>query len=361
MDDKIPQYIIDRAAAEIAERNDAIDAFRDGLVAEHRCDAELAPIWAEKLRHTYKTVPETIYPDLVAVNGGLLPIDQSVDPATLEWDYYEADYGAQCDWIDDDGQILHATFITARRSAGKHAEIGGGYHYTIFDLERAAKAGMQLQTISAKAVKRANDEKTEWVWMFGDSGKGIFGLFTHPNLPVSMAALNAGASSRLPENKTNDEVLADFVTLIDQVPEQSLEAHYTKRVAMPHSLIRLMRSRFLTATASGTVTLWDRLLSLYSGDAAGQGKVEFVGLNACDGARRANPNTGTDTSGIAGDFMIALPAPDVEELCFIRARSFTQRPPQETDFTVRIATHSNIGGVKMVRPLSVHMMTFGTT
>lgn len=361
VDIQIPKHVLDAAAANVAKRKAMFDAFVGDLCARHRVnDAQLAPLWGEKLRHTFSTIPETIYPDLVAVNGGVIPIDTSVNPASLEWEYFMIDSGALCDWIDDEGNLMHSSFVTATRHTGKHAEIGGGYEYTIFDLEKAALANVPLNQIKAKAVKRAHDEKTEWVWLFGDSAMDIPGLCTHPNVTTSFAAIGAGLS-RLPINKTNDEILADFVTLLDTIPQQTIEGHHAAKGFMPHSLIRLMRSRFLEGTASGVVSLWDRLRALYSGDDSGQGKVEFKGLNPLDANRRINPVTGTDTSGISGDFLVAVPADDKDSLAFIRARSFTQRPPQEVDFNIKILTHGNIGGVKMVYPLSCHVMFFGTT
>lgn len=357
----IPQHILDRAAAEVAERNEALDACVADIVERKRCDAQLAPIWAEKLRYTFASMPETLYPDLVASSGGVLPIDTSVDPTALEWEYYMLDSGGFCDWIDEDGDIAPSTFIRGSRHTGKHAEHGGGYHWTIFDLERAAKVGLPLEITYAKADQRAEAEHTEWVWMFGDSAKELFGLCTHPNIPRELAAFNAGATSRLIVNKTDDEILEDFRDLIDSVPETTLELHHVKTVFMPHSFIREMRSRFIASTATGMVTLWDRLLSLYAGDASGQGKVEFKALLLCEAARRVNPKTGTDTSGISGDIMIALPQADASELCFIRSRPYTRRPPQEENFKVKVLTHSKIGGVKCVRPLSCRIVTYGTT
>jgi hypothetical protein len=171
---------------------------------------------------------------------------------------------------------------------------------------------------------------------------------------MSLAA--AGAStSRHWNSKTGDELIADVIALVDTIPAQSLEQHHAAQVFMPVGMIRKLRALYISSTGDGAVSFWDRLLKLYSGDDSGQGKVSFHGLNECQSARRATP----DPFPFLGDFMFAIPAANADELAFIRARNLTQRPPQEQDFKVKIVSHAKIGGVKVVRPLAVHILCFG--
>lgn len=351
---KYSKAILDAALAMARADAAAIKTFAQDLARLGKCDASLAPIWAEKLRHVFPGVVETLYPDLPVAAGQVLPVDSSVSPADLVWEYYMVDSGASMDWIDDDGTIMPSAYVKASRHTGTMAEFGGGFEYTIMELERAAKANVPLNTIKAAAVKRAHDEFVQSKWLFGDMRKGFPGLLTHPNIPMSLAA--AGAStSRHWDAKTGDELIADFIELIDTIPEQSLEQHHAAIVYMPHGLIRKLRSLYVSNTADGVVSYWDRLLKLYAGDDSGQGKVSFRGLNECQASRRASP----DPFPFGGDIMFALPAANANELSFIRARGLTQRPPQEVDFKVKIVSHAKIGGVKVVRPLAVHIMCFG--
>lgn len=374
MSKTIPKHIMDRAAAELAQRNDGIRRMCERLASEHKfekadgplayTDAQVAPIYAEKLRYLYTQLPEVIYPDLEAANGEVVPIDSSMPPGAKTWEYDMIDSGASACWIDDEGHITPNAFVkSAGKFTGQAAEFAMGFSSNLFDDERASMAGMQLDPIKGQAIKKAHDKWCEWHWMFGTPEKdGMLGLCTHPAMPMALAPLNAGASSRLPANKSNTEILADFVTLIDSIADQSIEAHHAATVYLPWSLIRLMRTKFIDAGGSDPkFTLWDRLKAMYSGDDSGQGKVAFKGANFCSAARRKNPDTNTDTSNISGDFLLALPTPNVAELAFIRARPFTMRPPKEEDFSVKHLAHAKIGGTKMVRPLSCGMMVYGTT
>lgn len=352
---KYTKQILDAALAMARADGEAIKKFAQHIAGLGRCDASLAPIWAEKLRHVFPKIVETLYPDLPVAAGEVLPVDSSVDPADIVWEYYMVDSGAKMDWIDDDGSIMPSAYVKASRKTGNMAEFGGGYEYTIFELERAAKAKIPLNTIKASAVKRAHDEFVQNKWLFGDMAKDMPGLLTHPNIPMSLAVDGASTSAHW-DDKTGDELIADVIALIDTIPEQSLEQHHAVTVYMPFGMIRKLRSLFIGSTDSGTISYWDRLLKLYSGDDSGQGKVSFRGLNECQASRRPSP----DPFPYGGDLMFALPAPNADELAFVRARNLTQRPPQEQDFKVKVVSHAKIGGVKVVRPLAVHIMCFGT-
>lgn len=353
MSKPLPKHILDAALAMARADAAAIKAFAQHVAGLGRCDASLAPIWAEKLRHVFPGVIETLYPDLPVAAGEVLPIDSSVDPADLVWEYYMVDAGARMDWIDDDGSIMPSAYVKASRYTGTMAEFGGGFEYTIFELERAAKANVPLNTIKAGAVKRAHDEFVQRKWLFGDMVKGFPGLLTHPNIPMSLAA--SGVGGRHWNVKTGDELIADVIALVDTIPSQSIEQHHAAIVYLPFGMIRKMRALYIASTDSGAVSYWDRLLKLFAGDDSGQGKIMFKGLNECQASRRGTP----DPFPFGGDLMFAIPAPNANELAFIRARGLTQRPPQEQDFKVKIVSHAKIGGVKVVRPLAVHIVCFG--
>lgn len=358
---KIPQSVLDRAEREVKARTDACVTFAIELGRKGKCDASLAPIWAHKLVHTFPKIQEATYPDLRAANGDVLPIDSSVDPADDEWDYYMIEYGGYADWIDDDGMVAPSSWIQAKRFKGKQAPFGHQYDWTIPDLERAAKSNLPLQAIKGKVAKRAHDAFENWLWLFGDASKEIVGLVTHPNITVSLARQNAGATSRLWSAKTDAEILRDLADLIDAIPRITLSQHFVARVFMTLEMMQICKNRLISNTATGTVTLWDVIKSQYSGDDTGQKKISFEILNECDADMRLNPKTMTDTSGVSGDFLLALPPVDSESACFIRSRPFSQLPPEAEGFKVKIMTHSKAGGCKLLYPTSVHRMDFGTT
>lgn len=347
-------------ALKLVPRKDALKAFGANLARQGRCDEALVPLWAEALRHLYPKLLETKYPELPVANGEVLPIDRSIPPSMEQWVQHRIDHVGFASWIDDDGHLAPNGASKITRQTGEMAEMGHKWDVRIFDLERAAEAGMDLEATKGRNAKRVVDVKVQWHWLFGDPEKDIQGLCTHPNITRTMAPLNAGATSRLPENKTNDEIAADFALLINTVPRQTIRAEHVATVYVSLGLMQLMQDRRL-GEGDGYASLWDWIVNRYKGDETGQGKVSFRILDECEAANRKHPEYKTDTSGIEGDFMIAIPANDVEQDAFIMSRPFTNRPPQERDFVVTHLVHAKIGGFRTSRPLAFHMVYFGTT
>lgn len=343
----------------VIPRQDTLIDVLTPIMRRERGDAQLAPIWAEKLRYTYSKVMEVKYPELRAVNGEVLPIDSSVSPDVNEWEYFLIDHAGYADFIDDDGHLMPSSAMTASRHTGKLAELGHEYMVSLFDLERAAKVGIQLNSMKLNAAKKAHDSTTNFVWLFGDSAQGIPGLCNHPNINVDMAPLNGGATSRLWENKTADEIATDVSAMINSIAENTLDAYHAAKVLLPPSLFRRMRDLRISSGGDGFSSVLDWMRDRFSGDSSGQGKVEFEILNECEAARRRDPRTGSDSSGIEGDFCLVLPMASPDELSFIRARPFTQRPPQEQRLNLLHMTHSKIGGCKCQIPLAVTRYDFG--
>lgn len=350
------------ASMALVPRKDAMEAAAVEAAKRAGFDEQLAPIWGEKLRFNYTQVQEIEYADLAAEHGDVLPIDTSVPPHATEWSYTVIDHHGHADWIDDDGDVMPNSAMTTKRFTGTCHEIGHRWDVNFFDLERAAAADLPIETTKRNASRRYHAEMTNWVWLFGDPEKELPGLVTHPNITQTLAPLNAGAASRLWANKSNEEIAADVAILIDSIPVVTVRKHYATKVFLPLQLVQLMRNRTV-GSGDGTrfTSLWDQIKERYKGDDTGQGKVEFRVLNECSAAWRSNPKTQTDSSGIDGDFIIALPNATKDDLAFIRARPFTSRPPQEDGFKVKNPTHSKVGGCKNKVPLACHVMRFGTT
>ena len=151
----------------------------------------------------------------------------------------------------------------------------------------------------------------------------------------------------------------------------TIRAEYVAKVYLPLGLVQECMGRFLASTATGTVTLWDRIKSAYAGDETGQGKVQFLILNECDADLRIDPSTissddgsgGSDTSGISGDFLLACPKDDVSMNAFVSAYPMKQEAPKESpdSFQIITKTHERIGGTRLQTPKAFVVMRFGTT
>lgn len=330
-----------------------------------RTDDTTASIWAEFLRSYSSKVLEHKYPDLPCAEGAVLPVMTDMDPGAEEHIYYSIESGGYADWIADDGTVAPNSWISTGRHVGYASEMSAGYSLNFFELEKAAFAAkgmgpkISIDATKSKQDRRNHEAKTDWTWAFGDTDKRLIGLFNHPNITVTMAPLNAGASSRLPENKTNDEIAADVAELIQAVPRQTLGQHFVSEVWVSRPFMELCMNRRLGA-GDGLLSLWQYLVDRHKGDETGQGKVSFRVLNYCDPLFRRHPKYNDDRSGISGEFMFAVSKLDKDEAHFKRARSYTQLPPERKGFNTFHQSHSKIGGAVIKRPLAFHRFDFGT-
>ena len=362
---KVRQYIDAAAALGILPDVDRCDAIYSQAVIDWNLqtknDAQGAPIWAEKLRSTFPKLLEVKYSELAFEQGKVLPIDTRVDPAALKWEYFQVEEAGCADWIDEDGHVMSTGTVVFKRFEGRMRSMGFKYDVNQFDVERfqaGGPEGFNLIRQKQKQAVKAHARLTNWTWGFGEKTKGLQGLCNNTNISKLAAPTADGSSSRLIADKSADEVMADFKALIFSAPENTNEEYQTATVILPHKFIRDLTA--MRYPGDRYASVWEWIKDTFSGDDSGAGKVTFVAVNECDPARRRNPKTGVDDSGITGYFMLALPANDIDERAFIRARPLTQLPPRIVGFSTEHWTHSKIGGCKMQTPLAVTRMDFGT-
>ncbi|MEC9048864.1 MAG: major capsid family protein [Planctomycetota bacterium] len=345
-------------ADSLIPRKDNLQAWIGALLTAGRVpglDASVAPTAANKLRYHYAKVYEHKYGQFKLANGEVLGFDTSPDKADKSYSYEIVDYAGYADWIGDDGVIMGEGSMSTTEHVGFMHRIGHKFSFTVFDLERAVKQGKQLPATRQRIAKKAHDAKMNWTFAFGDSGKKLHGLFTHPNIQVVLAPVSATATysdnrDRLTENKDVDEILADLETIVETVPRTTNEELRTAKVCMPYHDISVLKRRRVGA-GDGSLTIWQLIQDLYP-------DVQFMSLPECDDAKRVDPKTGTNTSSISGQCWIALPDLPADECGFVMVEPFTQRPPQEHDLKITTATHSKFGGFKCVQPLGVVRMDF---
>ncbi len=344
-----------------AERCDAV--YEEQMVSLNlqKKDAQGAPIWAEKLRSTFPKLLEVKFAELGFVDGKVFPVDTRVDPADLEWEYFQVQESGCADWIDEDGHVMPTGSLRFKRVTGRMRSMGFKYEVNQFDVERFNKGGptgFNLIRQKQKQTKKAHDRLTNWTWGFGDDSRGLEGACNHSNISKLLAPQASGSSSRLPWDKSADEVMADFKALIFSIAENTNEEYHCAKVILPHKFIRELTAMRYPGDRYESVWAW--IKDTFKGDDSGSGAVQFIAINECDPARRRHPKTGTDDSGISGYFMLAMPADDKDERAFIRARPLTQLPPMLKGFVTEHWTHSKVGGCKMQTPLAVVRMDFGS-
>lgn len=119
--------------------------------------------------------------------------------------------------ISADAKDLPPVSIAFKKNTVEIQNVGASYKFTHEELDGAAYAGIPLESLDARAARQTIDEKIDEIIYVGDKDWGLLGLLTNPNVTTSVAADNAGGTSKKWKDKTLDEITADIQTMVDAV------------------------------------------------------------------------------------------------------------------------------------------------
>lgn len=119
--------------------------------------------------------------------------------------------------IAENAKDLPQISIAIKKETVEIRDVGASYEFTRAELDGAAFNNMPLEDIDAKAARQTIDEKVDEIIYVGEKSWGLQGLLTNPNVTKTIAANNAGNTSKKWKDKTLDEITADIQTMVDAV------------------------------------------------------------------------------------------------------------------------------------------------
>jgi hypothetical protein len=287
------------------------------------------------------------FPDLTMANGEVIPINRSIRPGVLSYEYYVYEpvgfAKIMNSYADTD---IPKVGVKGSLSTGTIKETATYYGWSISEMETANESGFALESASAEANKRAHQQLWNKVGWFGDEDHGLKGLLTHPNITRVLAPLNGGATSRLWSAKTFDEIAADFATLINTSKNITNGIERVTDIYLPGDIWDALSWRVLSTSNGSNYTIGNWLqenaqrqgVTLhfdYILSAANHADVaEFVGLNVAVAYNR-NPSK--------AELVVPL--------------DYTQYPPEWEKLHYNTYTRSKCGGALVRFPLSIVVMT----
>lgn len=132
--------------------------------------------------------------------------------------------------------------------------IGDSYGYNINELRASRAAGVGLDARKAAAARRAMDLKIMSIKLNGDATYGLYGLFTHPNIPVQVLP-TPGDWSGL----TGDQILANLIAWVTGYQNQTKGTHAATHLELAPKAFTAASTKFITAAGSMvTPMMWFR-------------------------------------------------------------------------------------------------------
>lgn len=226
-------------------------------------DAQAAMAFAvSQATRVNTTVYETKYPDIRY--RGLINVDTSGPEWVKSITYFSMDSVGKADWFSakaDD--VPHVELI---RSKGEQtvSMAAIGYGWDIEELAQAQQLGIQLPARKGQAARRAAEEMTDRVALFGDASKGMTGLTNNPLVTRADAAATGTASSTNFADKTPDNILADVNAVISGIFTGTQYTGLADTLLLPHTQMHDLGTRRLSDQTETTVLDWLRRNNTYT-------------------------------------------------------------------------------------------------
>lgn len=207
--------------------------------------------------------------------------------------------------------------------------LGDSYGYNINEIRASRATGAGLDTRKADAARRAVDLKIAKIKMVGDPDYGLFGLFTHPNIPEVILPFG-GPWDAL----TGDQIYDNLNTMVFTYQQQTLGTHNANFLALAPTAYHSAATKFFNAPVTSPVTA----LAL------------FQSMNPGISVRNIIECRGADVTGADVALLYELSS---DNLAHNFVMPFSQLPPEARNLEFVTNCLAKSGGVNIYYPLSM--------
>lgn len=209
------------------------------------------------------TVYRTRYPTLNYAE--LVPVDTSANEWAKSITFFSQDMAGKAQWFSGLAQDVPNADITRDKHEQGIEMAAIGYQYTLEELGMARLVpGTNLQSDRAAAARRAYEEFTYGVALFGDSRKGWEGLFNSSVVTAGNAAADGTGSSPYWSAKSPDLILRDFNAVLTGVFTGTIETEMADTVILPTEQLIDIGTRRIDTVNQTTILEWIRRNNVYT-------------------------------------------------------------------------------------------------
>lgn len=285
-------------------------------------------IWfARQLDYIKAKVYERLFP---AINANMLVPDSTEVPEWAETVTIRS-YGAVgmakviANYADD---LPRADVYGATKTV-QVKTIGDSYGFNVNELRASRATGVGLDARKAEAARRAIDLKIASIKLQGDATFGLYGLFTHPNVPVVVLPTTGDWTGL-----TGDQIFANLNAMVAAYTQQALGIHTPNYLELAPKAYQAASTKFVTGGATmSPVTPLGLFRAQYPGITVEQ-------IWECQGA---------DSSGKDIALMYER---NTDNLAHEYVMPFTQLPPEARNLEILTDCIARSAGVQIYYPLA---------
>ena len=286
---------------------------------------------------------EKVFPKYSMANGDILPFDTEVDAGAETYVYYFVEPIGMAKILNTYADTdIPEVGVAGKPTTGKCVAISNFMAWSTQDARTASMAKRDFVRLKKTASKQGHVQQWNTLGWVGSTAHGVFGLLTHPNITHTFAPLNGGASSTLWENKTFEEIAADFATLINTPSNLTNDIESVDTVVVPSNKWRALQGRPVAAANGSNISIAGWIEATYP-------QVTFV----ADPFMQSENHADTE---FAGKNICVAYTKDPDKASFVLPLDYTINSPQEVKLRIETYTESRCGGAKIPAPLSVHVL-----
>ena len=269
---------------------------------------------------------------LPAINSDrLVPDDTSIPEWAENVFQYAYDMVGMAKVISNYADDLPRADVRATSRSVTVRTLGDSYGYNINELRASRQTGQGLDARKAAAARRAMDLKIADIKLRGDANYGLFGLFTHPNLPA-LVLTNPGDWSAL----TGDQILANLNQWVVAYQNQTKGTHTPNFLELAPKAYNAAATKFITG-ASGLTPITP--LQWFRGN--------YPGITVENIWELTNAAvSGTKDLGL-------LYERNGDNIAHVYVMPFTQLPPEARNLEIVTDCMARSGGVNIFYPLAL--------
>lgn len=205
--------------------------------------------------------------------------------------------------------------------------IGDSYGYNVNELRASRATGIGLDQRKADTARRAIDLKIAAIKLIGDADYGLFGLFTHPNIP-EVVLPHLGDWGAL----TGDQIFENLVFYAAAYQQQNLGVHVANYLELAPKAYIAATTKFITSATPITA------LTAFTNTMPGITPEMIWELTG---------------SGTGGKDMALLYERNADNISHMYVMPFTQLPPEPRNLEIVVDCMARSGGVQIFYPLAL--------
>lgn len=175
-----------------------------------------------------------------------IPVSTEIPSGSEFWTWRSFTKQGLAKIINDYGKDFPRVDIYGNENTVKVFSMGDSYGWSVMEIRRAMKAGINLSNRKAEAAKRGIEELQEKLAWDGDANYNIQGFVNYPGINTATLGTSAGSGDDTWPNKTPDEIIADLTALQNAVSVTTKGVEEINQILLPRARYNLIKNTRMT-------------------------------------------------------------------------------------------------------------------